>query len=413
VRISSQINEDSLYGRHKRRQAPSSPVNRRLIRLVIALALVIVVMKQSSKPAIYRPFFGTPPVSTQVGGQAIAVSSLTGEPSHPVVPTPIDAADRRIANLLVADLEPKAQREWLLALAKWQDGLPFTVPDSLAALQQRYDSLQIDAAESLSWNLIFEALATPDPPSVDSIAIHALLAALDDAAAARVVDGSVWRAGDFDALYRYLDQAHRYSEVGVAASGVLPLLQQPDAFRNQLIRVHGGVARCEQITAKENVYGIASYWQLWLRPSDGVDRPLIVLVADAPSLVQQVGPEATNESGPQVHVVGKFLKRLAYRSATGAELAPVVVGRLTMVPLTAEEAAMDTANAADTSPVSMWQILLLSCLIGIAIAGLAMYRTAADGKRLRKLRSSHRAAPDDLWAGLNANVDGTKTTEIK
>ena len=71
--------------------------------------------------------------------------------------------------------------------------------------------------------------------------------------------------------------------------------------------------------ASENVYGIESYWQLWLRPSDGADRPMVVIVPDVDDAVAAVG-QGDETEGPPVIVAGRFLKRLAYTSAMGADL---------------------------------------------------------------------------------------------
>ena len=399
MRIPSQFNEDNLY-RRSNRAPETSQTLRRLIRLVVALALVVLVMKQASKPAVYRPFFGT---QGSPGGVVRQISTPISGSTTPV----IDPIDRKLANNLIADLPVGEQKEWVATLLNWQDGQEFTLPESFQALQSASD----ESTESLAWSHLFDSLAEPsDDARVDSVAATALLAALDDAAAARVVDGSVWNPGDFDAFYRYLDQANQFSDVGVAATGVLPLLQQPDVFRNQLVRVHGSVARCERIPAKDNVYGIDSYWQLWIRPDDGADRPLVAIVPDAPSLVTAVGPEAVSQDGPSVVLVGKFLKRLAYRSSIGADLAPVVVGRLAVVPLTPNEIPQEI-NQSESSNGPVWATLSAAVLVGIVIAVLTMYRTSVAAKRMRELRSNSRSAPDELFDTLAASLENSATAE--
>ena len=57
MRIPSQFNEDSLYRRGGRSAQPAQSY-RRLLRLVLGLALVVVIMRQASRPEIYQAFFG-------------------------------------------------------------------------------------------------------------------------------------------------------------------------------------------------------------------------------------------------------------------------------------------------------------------------------------------------------------------
>ncbi|MFK8112696.1 MAG: hypothetical protein AB8B91_10850 [Rubripirellula sp.] len=415
MRIPSQFNEDSLYRRDKR-SADSSQTQRRLIRLVVALALIVVVMKQARKPAVYRPFFGSQlaPHGGTAATQA-SITSLASESDSSAAPSEIRAEDRQIANQLVAALEPIDQRDWVKTLSRWLVGQSVEFPKTVDRLTEQLESLDLPVDQQTLWATMFQSLASQSDVLAGSekVAAAAFLSALDDAAAARVVDGSVWRSGDFDALYRCLDQANQFSESGVASTAVLPLLQQPDVFRNQLVRVDGGVARAEKITAQNNVYGIKFYWQLWLRPSDGADRPLILIVPDAPSLVQAVGADATSEEGPQVVAIGKFLKRLAYRSSVGADLAPVVVGRLTTVPLTQQEVVADPANATNSAASGnrFWLTLLIACVAGVLFAAFAMYRTSVAAKRMRKLRTAHRKQPDEFLGDLNVILDRNEVKE--
>ncbi len=275
----------------------------------------------------------------------------------------ITPEDREVANLLTSELPPTDQRQWVVALSRWQTGRPIEqLPSSLDSVLERLASLQsISDQQRLAWKVMIDSFAdeqrpnpaaersSAQPTSLDRPRVAAFLAALDDAAASRVVDGSVWRSGDFDLFYRYLDQASGLSGEGVATSGVLPLLQQPDVFRNQLVRTSGTVARTERIEAKENPYGISEYWQLWIRPADGADRPLVAVVPAVPALVESVGPNAITEEGPRVTIVGRFLKRLAYQSALGADLAPVVVGRIVLAPITEDEISCGNSSGAMAS----------------------------------------------------------------
>lgn len=282
---------------------------RRLFRLVIGLALVVVVMKQASRESLYRPFFAS------------------------VVDSAVDSA----------------------------------VADSSSAIQTT-------DASSVVMNV------TPEVVSVIGSG-EDFRAAID-----RVVDGSVWRGEDFDAFYQALKLAQSgFFDSGGTVVGVLPLLQQPDVFRGQVVSIAGTVARAEKLPAKENEFGIESYWQLWLRPEGGADRPIVAIVNDVPSHVAIVGPGATIEDGPAVNVTGVFLKRLAYRSGAGADLAPVVIGQLMTAPSPTELAS--NADATNV-PTSLAWTAIAACLIGVTIAGLVSWRTSVMAERGRELRLS-------------------------
>ena len=143
--------------------------------------------------------------------------------------------------------------------------------------------------------------------------------------------------------------------------------------------------RSEQVSAAENDYGIARYWKLWLLPADKGERPLLAVVRDVPSDVASIG-----EDGKPVKavVIGRFLKRLAYRSSIGADLAPVIVGSLVVSRLSDEPATAATAKPTFTKTQQIVGIVLAS-LLGVALATLAMWRTSVSARRARQLRQAN------------------------
>ena len=445
MRIPSHFNQDSLY-RRDNRQRETGASNRRLIRLVIGLALVIVVMRQASRPAIYQTFFDPSSLTSTTARQAGDAPSppreavgIAGdpesEPSESITrddsstPVAVTAEDRKIATALVEDLLPTDQRQWMVSLSQWQTGRTVRmIPSSIESISTLLSALDwISQERRESWQRTLQSFSTatsssvvgdlddspgdqgqtdtsrhqPQPSEEDLPQVSAMLAALDDAANARVVDGSVWRAGDFDSLYRFLDQAEALPSKGVTATGVIPLLQQPDVFRNQWVRINGGVARAERIEAEENPFGINHYWQLWLRPSDGADRPMVAIVSSVPESIAAVGSEATTLEGPEIVVVGRYLKRLAYQSGIGADLAPVVVGKITSAPIGEMELASRNENARTAESLPMWLPILLACLLGVVSAAVVMWRTSVAAKRARRLRMAHRAEPDSFLQDLD------------
>jgi hypothetical protein len=127
----------------------------------------------------------------------------------------------------------------------------------------------------------------------------------------------------------------------------------------------------------------------------------VAIVPDIPESVASVGSDATKLEGPDIVVVGKFLKRLAYQSGMGADLAPVIVGQITMAPISQDELDRRTDSAASGKTVSVWLPILLACLIGLASAAIVMWRTSASARRSRELRVSHREAPNAFLQDLH------------
>jgi hypothetical protein len=237
MRIPSQFTEDNLYRRQSRTQnrRRGQSDSRKVIHLFIALALVLVMMRQAAKPQLYESFFA----AVAPAAEHESVPPVAGKDSHDLAVTQIDSA--------ITD---------------------------------------------------------------------------------KVVDGSVWRAGDFDALHAFLDDAKNIPPSAGPVVSVLPLLQQSDVYRNRIVRARGQVVRSERIDAQSNPYNIREYWQLWIRPHDGVARPFVVITPTVPPSIAAVGPTGIDDAGPNVWVTGRFLKRLAYQSQAGTDLAPVIVGKL-------------------------------------------------------------------------------------
>ncbi|WP_145168691.1 hypothetical protein [Rubripirellula lacrimiformis] len=352
---------------------------RRLFRLVIGLALVVVVMKQASQEAVYRPFFGgastvdqNPPPGYRIGGG-------------------------------------NGQLE---------------IPMNQAA--SKLDAVSADDAQALAGG------GQPERGLPDDDLLASDLLAKD---LAKVVDGSVWRGGDNDALYRLLDRATRYpdaysiqaaypraaptapsdgdSQSGVSRVAVVPLLQQPDVFRGHRVAIAGKVSRAQRIESGPNDFGISGYWQVWLRPIDGADRPFVAIVPKVTSRIAAVGPDATLEDGPPAQLVGVFLKRLAYQSSVGADLAPVIVGRLHAEQ---DSEGSNRANgngpqANDSDPSqqglggAVWAAIAAACVLGVLLAAFATWRSRLMTQHGRQLRAAGRPTNDSFLQQLSTNGD--------
>ncbi|MGB7343659.1 MAG: hypothetical protein WBD20_05580, partial [Pirellulaceae bacterium] len=161
MRIPSQLNDETLYGRRGRRPQSSQPY-RRLIRLSVALALVVVVMQQASQPGVYETFFGDQDWETENVGSgnpsptpsvaSIANDgSLANSTNHFAIEIPPDT--QATAQTITQSLSVNEQRQWTVVLAQWQSG------DEVRVIQSMVDAMvdvvkqsgDIEDDERLAW----------------------------------------------------------------------------------------------------------------------------------------------------------------------------------------------------------------------------------------------------------------------
>lgn len=371
MRIHSSFDNPNRY-RPRGRGAASDQPYRHLLRLLLAMVLVIAVMRQAGNPRIYEVFFTAPPTAAEFvdhpGQDAIPAQAAAAESA--VDPQLQAAADRT-----VAALDEATNKRLLQAFAAARAaGRPLdrsALPDDLrAALEPAAPAAQLEGAEVL-----------PLPQ---------LEAALDRWALQRVDPAAIWKAADTLAFYRLLEDpapAWLAGQSGVQAS-VTALLQQPEVYRNQRIVIPATVARAIQRQAAENPFGVSEYWELWLRPRDGSDHPLVLFVREVTPEIAQVPADAALLDGPAVWADGVYLKRLAHRSASGGELSPALVGKV-------HSLAAEAAPAEPAAPApSGWLLVTLAALIGFSAALLIVIQHRRQADRLRALR---RAATPPDW----------------
>ena len=119
------------------------------------------------------------------------------------------------------------------------------------------------------------------------------------------------------------------------------------------------------------------------------------------SVSEQAGVQRAATEGASISVVGKFLKRLAYKSGAGADLAPVVIGRMTYAPFApGEQTSTQTTHDTTVSTSKFWLFASISCISGVSLAMLLMWRTSVLAKQSRKLRTAHRQNPEEFLKGL-------------
>lgn len=216
----------------------------------------------------------------------------------------------------------------------------------------------------------------------------------------RVEDG-VFSRNDSDAYYGLLDaSSDQWRSVGAALGlaqdaplvSVIPLLQQPDVYRGTMVRIEGQVKRIESIRPSDR----PSHYRLWIRPRSGADRPIVVATMRLPDgLAAFVGQASVGEK-VMVDLRGVFLKRLAYRSVAGAELAPLIIAGALASPQTNtpdDDAAPSRSGEGTLFGYRLGWGASIACivvvtLLGILIAVWAMRSANASSDRLRQLRRS-------------------------
>ncbi len=438
MRIPSQFNEDNLYRRGSRRSDSAGSL-RQVIRMVVLLVLLVFVMSHAGKPRYYEIFFGVQgeqEIVTVASGGVSFDAALLATQQQRVKDLPVTEPCRQLAAALTGTLSRHEQRQWITILVHWNYGNPFPLTGALAeqTMQTLEDLLGIDEGERDSWKQTLnrfaeiyadaelsagdqqsggedaEAESSDDDAETsdevdqaallsdqDAVRLVAWLSALDSAALNRVVDGSVWRSSDFDAFYLQLAQSGALDSAAAVTTAVVPLLQQPEVYRGRLVRVSGVIVKADRMDATENPHSIDEYWQLWIRPDTGGDRPIVFIVPKLPIPVK----ESVLQGGqPRTPFVGRFFKRLAYRSQVGADLAPVVIGRVYAPQRSLRVAAPAPASSNRISNKNRFLLtLLIASVVGVSFAAITMWRTSVAAKRSRELRARCQD-PDDFLQDL-------------
>ncbi|QEF97277.1 hypothetical protein Mal15_13160 [Stieleria maiorica] len=461
MRIPSQFNDSSLYrprrgdgNSKKHRSVPgATDSRRRLIRLGVVLLLVVVVMREARRPGLYQTFFDTREenwIPIAPAADPTGRSAQTGAPADRIAAAGNDvtvnaragesgAAIRRATARWVDAMEVPLQRAWTESLIKIQSssaqtstgwgGLSVDQFDASTELVQQSSVQQghetHDEFLAMIQTLRDCAVADECPPGVwgriASVAVPTL-DALQAAATRRVSDGTFWTSADSDAFYLGLVRSDALPSDGGVTTGTLPLLQQPEIYRGQTIRLVGTLHLAEPKTAQSNRAGVESYWKLWIIPADGGIRPTILMTRELPGLIADsltADGKWDHQSNPdnpdgKIAAVGRFIKRLPYRSSIGADLAPVVIGRVVgakgLASTSGEQSGGDATgdSAAAGGDLTGLVGVLLAIVGGIALAGFLMYRSALDAKRSRTLRQH---AGDDVKLDLDALADHDAANE--
>jgi hypothetical protein len=220
-----------------------------------------------------------------------------------------------------------------------------------------------------------------------------------------VDDGAIWKANDRPAFYRLLQGAPlpHLGDLPTRRVGVIPLLQQPAVYLRTPVSIHGMLARASRLDATFNDFGVSSYWELWLQPADGSNRPVVFYTREVPApIAKWEGTEFLSDS-PEIDVEGIYLKRLAYRSAAGTELAPVIVGRIKMLEPPPSQIVSTAAEKVARPSLSV--LVLLAVVLGTGLTFAIFVATTLTSRRIRQARLANQHVPDHLFESLANDVE--------
>ncbi len=410
MRISSSLTEDNLYSRHSRRAKGKSP-HRLLVRLILAMILVVAVMRQAGNPRIYEAFFSPPGVDTasqistivplptaRPGGDGVLIGD--GPPDIDLNQQLADRMEkmmRALANQLdqmLVLLGNEQTAELMTHLGQWRTAGRAPVDPGADDSSERIELpvLSTEWADRLDTAFVQAGQSAEDPiEPLDWTAapvVPLLQPALDRWAIARVDPAAVWKGVDTLGFYRLLeDDPSRRPDDAASRTSVISLVQQPEVYLRRRVVLPASVARVIRRPAAKNPFGVQQYWEVWLRPRDGSERPFVMFTREVSTAIAAIGGDSALTDGPQVWVDGIFLKRIAYQSSLGRELAPAIVG--TVYEPSSESSNLPVAASAPSSTQG-WLLVVFSAVIGFSAAALIFFQSGKAIARSRALRQKLR-----------------------
>jgi hypothetical protein len=408
---------------------------RRLFRLGLAMALVIVVMRQAGDPGIYEPFFGPSEPDRPVAGATGDGPVPPGGPANRQAAAMFDIPDPAVLDTLYQAVDSLGEQNvgdlMVLVDAKLADtavssdntqtsqagGKPFQddATGDVPAQEPLLPSLWVERLSSAIEQSAASAGLAENVGQTERVnldwstreSLWALRLAMDRWALGRVDQASVWKGADRLAFYRFMKVGPAIGSTAGSApadrparASVVSLLQQPDVYLHRSVTIDASVARAIPRKGTANPFGIDEYWELWLRPRDGSERPMVLFASEVSPTIRAVGPDGSLVDGPRISAEGVYLKRLAYRSAAGSELAPAIVGRA--VALQPPAPVNILPRGADSNRPGGWILIALAAVVGSAVGLLVFVRSRQYGLRIRSLR---RATQPSIIDAFHSNDD--------
>lgn len=142
---------------------------------------------------------------------------------------------------------------------------------------------------------------------------------------AAVRDDRVFLGPENDAWLNLFDVLAKADPAALEKASLGPitfaqLFGQPDVYRGKLVEVQGTVVRATAAQLGKPHAGLDHYYQLWLRPDDNPNVPIVIHCLHLPPGFPQ-GVQISE----QVRITGFFYKRWAYSAQDGPRVAPLLM----------------------------------------------------------------------------------------
>jgi hypothetical protein len=271
-----------------------------------------------------------------------------------------------------------------------------------------------EAAKPSTWEWMWRAGRTAVPPALDTrlppsghLALaagqtvnkkpehdtNAVLPGIDKEALAKVKDDAKVFTGERPIEYDILRVLGEMPQSEIARASIgnvsfVEILEQPQAYRGQVVSFDGHVVRCVKVPAGVNDEGIDSYYELVITPDD---RPREVLFVHCDELPKGL-VEAQKLDEP-VHVDALMFKRWAYQASDAQwHSTPLLLTRTVQLkpkPPAAPEKAQ--ANEIDT----IVTLAVVSLVVAVALGVMAWMMTRRGVKTNPYARAATKDDPLD------------------
>ncbi len=243
---------------------------------------------------------------------------------------------------------------------------------------QKRLSMEIIQASKTIWEQRSAALSAvgESQPLTDEQAaqVSDLQRQFDQRALAQIEDNTPLRSADSEAWDRCWEKLQALSPAALSrAEGPLSFVQlfsQPAEYRGRLVRVTGTVRWGYRVDAQEQRFGTSGYIVLGILPGHGTSSPMVVYCVELPPGFPEIRRGESAERGSQldedVEVTGFFFKRWLHSSAGGANLSPLILGRITQ--WAPHPASLRNAPAARISAWTAAVAVMAMALLGTGIA---------------------------------------------
>ncbi len=248
------------------------------------------------------------------------------------------------------------------------------------------------------------------PAEPGDSAFSQVQADLENADLNQVADAALWTKADAPAFYRLLEGTplQRFRDLSPRRVSAISLLQQPAVYLRTQVTMAATVARISERQALSNDFAITRYWELWLQPQDGSNRPVAFYTHEVPVAIAQLVGTDYLPDGPAIEIEGVYLKRLVYRSTAGNELAPAIIGQIRSSDSLPAVATTTATAAAAASRPSLLVLTTVAAVLGIAAFSVIAMATTLSSRRLRRTRLAHQQASPQLFAALASELESNE-----